>query len=732
MRFIAWDTETEKIADRAYLRQRSGHSDENTEGESSSEAGRGFVRTEPFTVPDVVLGSYYGDMSSFEGMPTCGCCGSVLSPEQLAEELCCWLRDPEVHLIGHSLTFDVAVMTKAFPDLRLLFDDAAQAGRLHDTKLLDVLYGLSVGRYDKPKYNPETKKWAAAEVRARSLDTIAQEYCGIRLDKDPTIRLTFGQFKGRSLSEIPEAWLTYARQDAVATYRVFVELTKRLEQDGRKNWLSEPIQVRAALALAALDERGVAIDDGLATKLAAKFRALQVPLQVVLAESELGRWAPVPKSAQVVPDFIFTPSDGEWHRQGEALYRTKLLKKGPKTERATPEFHLCTAAIQDALAATGVKDPPQRKDGTISMEYDFWAKEMPAAAPAALRKWLELSKVQKILSTYLDLYSRTRQVFPRWHIIGARSGRMAASGPSLQNVPKRKYGIRALFVPRPGQVFVKADYTAQEMYTLAEIMDGMGIRGPLYKALESRIDVHRAAGSIVFGKAPEAISKDERQSIKALNFGVPGGLGPKKLAEYATQTWGLDWTPEIAKEYRERYLNSFPDIQEYLQALKVSQDELLRRLTGQGRRAWAETLELESWNVVKAMQAHSDPEIQEVGIAAERSQKIELPTGRVRAACRFTEAANTGFQGLASDVTKEACWVAYRWNLRIVLVVHDEIVVECPPEAAEQTKDELTVAMLMAFEKVCPVVGGFAKVETTGPLNRWGPATDPDGKELVL
>jgi DNA polymerase I-like protein with 3'-5' exonuclease and polymerase domains len=298
-------------------------------------------------------------------------------------------------------------------------------------------------------------------------------------------------------------------------------------------------------------------------------------------------------------------------------------------------------------------------------------------------------------------------------------------------VPKHRFGIRALFVPAPGLVFTKADYAAQEMYTLCEAMIDRGIQGPLYEVLTSGQDIHRYAASLVLRKPMDQVTKEERQGQKALNFGVPGGLGPRKLAEYAHGLYGLAWTTEEAAARRQAFLDVFDDIEAYLQTMKRGQDFLLRKVSGLGRRDWAEALETDDWNVIRAMSVHENPEIAQMGQEAERQLTIELPTGFRRANCRFTEGANCAFQGLAAAVTKEASWKAFRRGLDVVLVVHDEIVIQHPIGHTSKPM-WLEECMLDAFREVCPHVGQYAKVEVTAGIKRWGPATDGKGKLLDL
>lgn len=725
MKFMAFDTETTRIEDRPALASPSG-----SNPGAKKRAGR--VLTGPWKTPDLILGSYATDTGvSF-----------VVSPKELELILLEALQNTETHVIGHNIGFDIDVCTKAFPVLGPLFEDAMEAGRLHDTKLLDQLYGLAVGRYDRPRYHPEAHekapkdRWWSDELVPRSLDVIAHDYCGITLNKDPRIRLGYAQFRGVPISDLPADFRLYALQDAQATLRVFLELKRRLETIGAKNWLSEALQIKAAHVCQDMDKRGVRIDRKLATDLRHRFSALLGPLEERLVDAGLGRWEPIPKTRETTVEpaiqDLDSPIGNEWYRIGDWIYTYRTLKNGIKWTRAQPEFHINTVAVQTALhVVCNTESAPRRADGTLGLEYDHWASRVPPSAPA-LVAWLERTKIEKILSTYLSVYSNADRIFPKWWVLGARSNRMSASCPSVQNVPKRRLGIRALFLPDEGKLFTKSDYSAQEMFTLAESMLNMGIRGPLYEALTSGKDMHYYAASLILGRPIDQITKDERQATKVLNFGVPGGLGAESLSEYAHALYGISWTPAEAAAQRDRYLNVFDDVNAYLLSMKRNQDTLLRKVTGLGRRDWAEALELNDWNIIRAMSTHSNPEIAEIGVECERQLTIELPTGFRRGNCRFTEGANCHFQGLAAAVTKEAMFRAYRLGLEVSLVVHDEIVIQSRPEDVDTHARLLEKAMLGAFRHVCPNLGPYAKVEVTKGLKRWGPATGPDGKALEI
>jgi DNA polymerase I-like protein with 3'-5' exonuclease and polymerase domains len=604
--------------------------------------------------------------------------------------------------------------------------------------LLDLLVGLAQGRYDRPSYQHTTKTWKFVDLRSRSLDVLAREYCGLQLSKDANIRLAFGQFRGKPIAELPLAFRDYALQDAVATRRVFVAQQAAIAQLKGANLLGEADQVRAAIALRDLDRRGVAVDRALAARLEARFIELQFPLQRLLVAAGLGRWEgakpPLAKDRLELPVGICV-EPGVWRLRDDGLVEQwRYFKRHCTRTTARPVFHLSTAAVQQRLEPLIDKDDPEvprRADGTIGLEADYWTYEVPKDAEA-LQIWLKHERVKKVLSTYLALYSKTSAIYPWWHILGARSGRMSASQPNLQNIPKRKTGIRAIFVPHAGRLLTKADYSAQEMFTLCEVMLSMGIIGKLYETLTSGVDMHRYGAGLVLGKAPADVTKTERQAQKALHFGVPGGLGPKKLAAYAWSGYGVEWTEGEARVRRLLFLKAFPDIQLYLDRLRMSRNEGLRLATGKDLEAWSRELGVPRWQVSNTLLEHSDPTMRQAAYEAERQCRVLLPSGRQRANCRFTEAANTGFQGLASDVTKEACWRVYRAGLQMVMVVHDEIVIESVPDRVQEDAVALERAMLDAFVTCCPKIGRYARVEVTHGLDRWGPATDLEGAVLEV
>lgn len=685
--------------------------------------GKTLVDIEPFEVPELVLLSYF---------ETGSLAGGGISPDP-HQKMVWALGTDYAELVFHNLAFDYAVLTKAFPDLREPFDRAIEAGRVHDTMLLEMLLGLADGRYDMPRF--KGGKWSRDELLSPSLEQLSNKYLGWAPDKDPEVRLGYGEYLGR-VDELPHKFRRYAIDDAKATLGVYKKQLELFQprcatEVGRWGPLSEKLQIQASICFAEMDQRGVDVDTELAQRLYERFSEYLWPLREELVAFDLGRWKPASKATRrrveggkALLDVLDAP---DWTRDKDGqLVKVKHYKEHSVVFRAPADFSIDTRAIQERLAHVSTsKPPPRREDGTLSLDYDFWAEHAPDDKD--LKTWLTHEKLKKILTTYLTTYSSTPRCFARYRTLGARSGRVSAARPNVMNIPKRRLGIRSLFLPPPGMCFVKADYSAQELLTLAEVMSWLRIEGPLLDAIKSGIDLHKYGAALILGKDPSDVTHDERKGQKVLHFGVPGGLGAVSLANYAHKMYGVKWTKNEAAEKKAQFLSAFHDISAYL------------KLINDAGKAGKVLLE-DAW-----LSYGSDPTLrhprrllnflyeENPGLAyqIDRCTTVELPTGRRRAHCRFTEAANTLFQGLAADVSKRALWLCRQMGLDVRIFVHDEIVCACEPDEVKSIERHLSGAMLMAFKEICPIVGPFAQVEVEGPLERWGKTTDMEGEVIA-
>ena len=248
------------------------------------------------------------------------------------------------------------------------------------------------------------------------------------------------------------------------------------------------------------------------------------------------------------------------------------------------------------------------------------------------------------------IHPLTGRIHADWRQIGAASGRMACSTPNLQNIP-RDPCYRACFRPSAGRVLVKADYSQIELRIAAEISGDQR----LTEIFARGEDVHARTASLVLGKPLEAVTKDDRQLAKAINFGLLYGMGVNAFAEYAQAAYGVVLSKEDAATLRERFFTAYP-----------------------GLRRWH----------------RSQPD---------GTVEVRTLAGRRRVVERFTEKLNTPVQGTGADGLKLALALLWETQERCpgavpVLAVHDELVVECDRDRAEDVRAWVVECMTQGMQ----------------------------------
>jgi DNA polymerase-1 len=287
---------------------------------------------------------------------------------------------------------------------------------------------------------------------------------------------------------------------------------------------------------------------------------------------------------------------------------------------------------------------------------------------------LEYRTLTKLKNTYLDVLPRLvddeQRVHTHFNQAVAATGRLSSSDPNLQNIPVRtELGrrIRDSFVAKDGCVLVSLDYSQIELRILAHVS-----KDPvLVDTFQKNEDVHRRTAAEIFGVAPGDVTKDQRTAAKSINFGLLYGMGVVRLARE------LGLKRAEAKEYLDRYFERL-----------------------QGIRTWhAEALE----------RAHAEREVRTL---LGRRRKLpgldsKNPAERARAE---RLAINTPIQGSAADIMKRAMIDADRAlaehvpDARILLQVHDELVIEVPKAHAERTLEVGRAAMQDAVKLSVPLV----------------------------
>ncbi len=313
--------------------------------------------------------------------------------------------------------------------------------------------------------------------------------------------------------------------------------------------------------------------------------------------------------------------------------------------------------------------PPLRKTPTGQPSTAEDVLEELAEAHALPRLILDYRGLAKLRSTYTEklpeqVNPRTGRVHTSYHQAVAQTGRLSSTDPNLQNIPVRTpegRRIRQAFIAPPGHVLMAADYSQIELRIMAHLSGDEG----LLAAFAAGEDVHRATAAEVFGVAPQAVSSDQRRSAKAINFGLIYGMSAFGLARQL----GIDRS--AAQQYVNRYFERYPGVRRYMDDTR----ERARRdgyvETVMGRRLYLPDIRARN----KQLQQY-----------AERS------------------AINAPMQGTAADIIKRAMIDVHAWCLaeqppaRLIMQVHDELVLEVREDAVAQVGERLRRCMAGAAQ----------------------------------
>jgi DNA polymerase-1 len=292
--------------------------------------------------------------------------------------------------------------------------------------------------------------------------------------------------------------------------------------------------------------------------------------------------------------------------------------------------------------------------------------------PAKLLDWRQIAKLK---STYADalveqINPKTGRVHTSYAMAATSTGRLASSDPNLQNIPIRTEEgrrIRRAFIAEPGHLLMSADYSQIELRLVAHVAAIEGLK----QAFRDGADIHAITASEVFGVPVEGMDGATRRKAKAINFGIIYGISPFGLARQ------LDISTGEARAYIDAYFGRYPEIRRYMEEAKREARETGRVMTLFGRRCHARGIDDKN----PAMRAF-----------AERA------------------AINAPIQGGAADIIKRAmvrlpaALATNRLAAKILLQVHDELVLEVPEAEVEATKAVVKQVMEGAAHLDVPLV----------------------------
>ncbi|HSI28069.1 MAG TPA: DNA polymerase I [Methylophilus sp.] len=310
----------------------------------------------------------------------------------------------------------------------------------------------------------------------------------------------------------------------------------------------------------------------------------------------------------------------------------------------------------------GIKPLKKTPSGVPSTDEDV-LQELALDYPLP-KVLLEYRGLAKLKSTYTDklpkmINPQTGRVHTNYNQAVAITGRLASSDPNLQNIPVRTAEgrrIREAFIAPPGSHIVSADYSQIELRIMAHLSQDAG----MLSAFANNEDIHRATAAEIFGVAKEEVDNEQRRYAKVINFGLIYGMSAFGLAQ------NLNIERSAAQSYIERYFARYPGVRQYMSETRELAKQQGYVETIFGRRLWV-------------------PEI--------NSANGNRRAGAERAAI------NAPMQGTAADLIKLAMIAVDKWLLeeklqtKLIMQVHDELVLEVPDAELELVKQQLPLLM---------------------------------------
>jgi DNA polymerase I len=576
-------------------------------------------------------------------------------------------------VVGHNTAYDLAVMARTFHVERIF--EAIDAGKLSDTAVRERLIRNAFGEFKFCNGRPTLYSLAALVGRYLNIDITEDK-------KNPNAwRMRYPELEHIPVSEWPADAVSYARMDAVYTGMVYAAQREQNpdEVDGYPLWetdaphavVSERNEIAAAFALHLMAVWGLRTDTEAVTRTIAEWKAGSE------AGVTLGR----------ALGFI----------RPNGTKDTKRLKQ----------------MVTDAYSAIG-QDVPTTDKGNVQYSEEVLSN----SGDADLVKYGESLHFTNWLSKYaavLEMGTTFAITSKPNHMV--RSGRTSWEDPPFQQPPK-KGGFRECFRPRPGKVYVSADYNHIELNSWGQVCLWSVGRSVMAETINAGLDPHLVTALEIFRAenhpntpadyaaikalkgTPEV--KERRDLAKALNFGLPGGLGPPAFVGFASAQYGIEIEQRRSAVLCAAWKSRYDEAPEYFEWVK-----------------------------------------DRIGFRGEGTIQ-QFVSGRIRGGVNFTSAANSFFQGLTADGAKYATYLVQRacysdkgsplYGCRGVLMLHDEIILECPddPDTVHFAGLELERLMVLAMAEFIPDVP--AKAPPTA-MRRWIKGADGlyvDGRLIVI
>jgi hypothetical protein len=600
-----------------------------------------------------------------------------------------WLEAGDVTFIGLNLAFDMAVMARAlgeeYPDEEQYLFNLIYKASKHDvgidSKLLDISLG---GMFLRGTYSlaAQVQRWMGETMGGKKAAALGPDVW----------RLRYNELDGVKAEDYPTAAYEYALRDAEVTWGVY----EKQQRNPNLNRGAVRIRSQYAFDLHLMSCWGLMIDEAWVHAIKAHYDKQKEKYLAMLSTpcvdfSMIIKKKPVPGLYAPIQDGIM-----------KVAVKQEVIRRAWASVGETPIF----------TPAGGIKT-----DAKVFQELEKLGVTEPL-----FQMYSAYQRATKFLSTYVEplMDAGAGPICPRYSET-KESGRTSSSGPNVQNMPSRINkvdsasldlwaeqedpededepidrllagfvvgpDIRGAFIPRPGCVFVAADYTAAEMAGLAQVCanNNGGKLGTLGQAINAGLDLHVYVAAklmkISYKECKALVdigdirAKELRQIAKIANFGFAGGASAQTFVDYAAG-FGVTIKSHDAVVMKEAWLEAWTEMPQYFRFISACET---------GRKTFH----------------------------VEQHGPNGRTTGwRLRVTNRYTAAANTLFQGIVADgallavhMVVEACFTQPEsplFGCRPLLFIHDELVLECPADRAEECAVELSRLMVKGMKVFLP------------------------------
>ncbi len=316
-----------------------------------------------------------------------------------------------------------------------------------------------------------------------------------------------------------------------------------------------------------------------------------------------------------------------------------------------------------------IKKTPKGQPSTDSSVLEMLKDEHPI-----VKDILEFRYLEKLRSTYLkplpEMVGKDKRLHTTFNNLGTATGRLSSKNPNLQNIPIRgELGprMRSCFVAEEGNLLISADYSQIELRILAHLSQDPY----LLESFKNNEDIHANTASILFDKSKDEITPDERRKAKTINFGLLYGMGPQKLAKE------LGIKMSEAKRFIEKYFSKLKKVKEFYEKVEEYAKNKGYVTTLSGRRRFLPDIHSKNLNLMQ------------------QAKRMAI---------------NTVVQGSAADIIKIAMIRVendeelIEMGAKLILQVHDELLLEAPEKNAEKVAKKVAQIMSNVMDLSVPLV----------------------------